>query len=106
MTPELIEHLNEQNGNNPQVVKSSIINDTLLIPDPVQLGKKIRVSKFIFQISIHETHIYLIPESIFYQLKEATNKTTSKTPISDTSLRALIPKNVRKMTDRHKEICG
>ena len=50
--PELIDHLNEYIVNNLQVVNSTISNDTLLVPDPEQPGKKIRVSKLIFQISI------------------------------------------------------
>ena len=69
--PELIDHLNEWIGNHPQVENSPISNDTLLVPDTEQPGKKIRVYKLILQISTHELHNYLISEIIIYQLKES-----------------------------------
>ena len=53
-------------------------------------------------ISICEIHNDLISESSIYHLKEAIDEITGKPLISDTALRALIPKNVRKMKDRHK----
>ena len=100
--PELIEHLNEWIGNHPQVVNSPIPNDTFLVPDPERPGKKIRVYKLLLQISIRELHNDLISESSIYQLKEAIDETTGKPLISDTALRALMPNNVQKMTDRYK----
>ena len=104
--PELIDHLNEYIVNNLQVVNSTISNDTLLVPDPEQPGKKIRVSKLIFQISICQIHNDLISESIIYQLKYEIYETTGKPTISDTDLHALMLKNVRKITDRYKQMCG
>ena len=47
VTPELIEYLNEWIVNHPEVVKSPISNDTMLVPNSEQPGKKIRVSKFL-----------------------------------------------------------
>ena len=67
--PELIDHLHECIVNNSQVVNSPISSDTLLVPDHKQPGKKIRVSKFLLQISIHELHNDLIYEIIIYRLK-------------------------------------
>ena len=49
---EIIENLNEWIGNNLQVVNSQISNNTLLVPDHKQPGKKIRVSKLLLKISI------------------------------------------------------
>ena len=106
MTPELIEHMHEWIGNNPKVVDFLISNDILLVSDHNQPGKKIKVSKLLLQISIRELHNYLIPKSSIYQLKEAIDKSTGNPSISDTSLRALMPKNAQKITDRYKHMCG
>ena len=64
--PELIEHLHEWIGNNPQVVNSQISKDILLVPDHKRQWKKIRVYKLILQISISKLHNYLISESSIY----------------------------------------
>ena len=106
VTPELIEHLHECMGNHPQVANLTIYNDILLVPDHKQPGKKIRVSKLLLQISISEIHNGLIHEIIIYQLKEAIDKSTGKTLISDTSLCSLMTNNFRKITDRFKQMCG
>ena len=105
MTPELIEHLHECIENHPPVVNSTISNDTLLVPDHKQPGNKIRVYKLILRRSIHDIHNDLIYESSIYQLKEEIDEITRKPLISDTSLRALMNKNVRNMTDRYKQMC-
>ena len=68
MTSELIDNLHEWIGNHPQVVNLPIYDDTLLVPDHKQPGKKIRVSKFLLQISICELHNDLISESNIYQI--------------------------------------
>ena len=104
--PELIEHLHEWIGNHLQVVNSSIYNKTLLVPDHKQPGTKIRVSKLLRKISICELHNYLISESSFFQLKEEIEEIREKPLISNTALRALMPKIFRKMTDRYKQMCG
>ena len=67
--PELIENMHEWIGNHPQVVNLPISNNVFLVPDNKQPGKKIRVYKFLLQISIHELHNYLISEIRMYQLK-------------------------------------
>ena len=50
-------------GNYPKVVNLLISNDILLVPDHKQPGKKIKVSKFLLQISIRDMHNDLISES-------------------------------------------
>ena len=97
MTPELIEHMHEWIGNHPEVVNLPISNDTLLVSDHNQPGKKIRVSKLLLQISIRELHNYLIPKSRIYQLKEAIYESKGEPLISDVALRVLMPKNVQKL---------
>ena len=106
VTPGLIEHLNEFIGNHPHVVNLLISNDTLLVTDPEQPGKKIRVSQLILQISIRDLHNDLISESSIYQLKEAIYETIGKPLIIYTYLRALMSNNVQKMKDRYKYMCG
>ena len=76
-----------------------------MVSDPERPGKKIRVSQLILQISIRDLHNDLISESSIHQLKEAIDKKTGKTLISDTALRALMSKNVLKITYRYKQMC-
>ena len=90
VTPALIEHLHECIENHTQVVNSPIFNNTFLVPDNKRSGKKTRVSELLLQIPIRELHNDLIYESIICQLKEATDKSTGKKLISDTSLHALM----------------
>ena len=66
--PRLIKNLNEWIENHLQVVNSPIYNDTLLVLYPERPGKKIRVSKLLYQVSIHDLHSDFIYESIIYQL--------------------------------------
>ena len=106
MTSELIENMHERIGNHPEVVNLPISNDTLLVSDHNQPGKKIRVSKLLLQILIRELHKYLISKISIYQLKEAIDESKGKPLISNTAMRALIPRNVQKITDRYKQMCG
>ena len=78
----------------------------MLFPDHKQPERKIKVSKYLFHISIRELHTDLISEISIYQLKLGIGETTGKTLISDTALHALIPKNFRKTTDKYKQMCG
>ena len=94
MTLALTDNMNEWIGNHPQVLNSPISNNIVLVPDHNQPGKKIRCSKLLLQISIREIHNDLISEIFIYQFKEAIDESKVKTLISDTSLRAIIPKNV------------
>ena len=52
--------MHEWIGNNTQVVNLPISKDVLIVPDHKQPGKKISVSKFLLQISIHDIHNDLI----------------------------------------------
>ena len=106
VTTELIEHMNEWIGNYPQVTNPPISNDILLVPDLDRPGKKTRVSKLLLQISICELHNDLMSESNIHQLKKAVDETIGKPLIRETALRAIMPKNVRKIIDRYKQTCG
>ena len=84
------------------MVNSPTSYDTLLVSDPERPGKKIGVSKLLFQISIREIHDYLVSESIIYLLKEEIDETTWEPLISDRDLHAIMTKNFQKMTGSFK----
>jgi hypothetical protein len=90
--------------NHPNVVESPITNETLLIHNLVT-GQKERVSKLLLPISIRELHNDMLLPPDEGGFKEAWDE-TGNVRISDTALRALLPEQARKMTPRHKQMCG
>ena len=104
VSPKLRKRLFEWINNHPHIVNSPISNDTLLVPDPEQPGNRVRVSKLLLQISIRELHNDLLSDGPL-GLAEAKDN-DGKPLISDTALRALLPPNVRKMTEKYKQMCG
>ena len=67
--------------------------------------QKERVSKLLLQISIRELHNDMLLPPDEGGFKEARDE-TGNVRISDTALRALLPEQARKMTPRHKQMCG
>ena len=57
-------------------------------------------------MSIFELHNYLIYEGIICQLKEVIDNATGKPLMSNTALLVIMPYNIRKTTDRYKQMCG
>ena len=90
--------------NHPNVVESPITNETLLVRNLVT-GQKERVNKLLLQISIRELHNDMLLPPDEGGFKEAWDE-TGKVRISDTAMRALLPEQARKMTPRHKQMCG
>ena len=86
----------------PSIVPSPISKDTLLVRNP-ETGLKERVGKLLLEIPVRELHNDLIDDKT--GLKEARNE-KGEVLISDTALRYLLPKQIRKMTARHKQMCG
>jgi hypothetical protein len=86
----------------PSVVPSPISKDTLLVRNP-DTGVKERVGKLLLEISVRELHNDLLDDK--KGLKEARNE-KGEVLISDTALRYLLPKQIRKMTACHKQMCG
>jgi hypothetical protein len=105
VSPQLRKKLYEWFLNHPQVIASPIASDTLLLKDPDDPTKKIRVGKLLLQISYRELHNDLLSDGPS-GLLEARHSTTNEPLISDTALRALTPPQVRTMTTRHKLMCG
>jgi hypothetical protein len=89
----------------PDVVESPIVNDTLRIWNPLSKKKDQIVPKQLLQISVRELHNDLlkpVEEGGF----EFAYTEDGKVLISDTMLRSLLPKEMRRMTERHKQMCG
>ena len=85
--------------NHSNVVQSPIMNDYVSVKDkddPLVIHK---VPKLLLQISIRELHNDLIE-----QVPEASKDGIPL--ISDTKLREMTPPQVKKMTDRYKQMCG
>jgi hypothetical protein len=88
----------------PHVISSPIADDTLLVPNPENPKTKVRVGKLLLQISYCELHNDLLSTGR-EGLPEAKDN-NGKPLISDTALRALLPPQVRTMTERYKQMCG
>ena len=105
VSPSLKKKLLEWILNHPHIIPSPIAKDAILIPDPNNPKQKIRTNKLLLQIPIRELHNDLLNRNPMIGLPEARDK-NDKTLISDTGLRGLMPSNVRKMTNQHKQMCG
>jgi hypothetical protein len=90
--------------NHPHVVDSPIARDTLLIKDP-ETGKKVRTGKILLEVSVREFHNNLLDLPANGGLDCARNA-EGKVLISDTALRYLLPPQLRRMTESHKQMCG
>ena len=110
ITPEIRVLLHEWVLSHPRVVNSPIANETLLVKDR-DTGKKERVGKLLLEITIRELHNDLIELPIEQGgagggLASARDERTGKVIISDTALRYLLPPQLKKMTEKHKQMCG
>ena len=86
------------------MVESPIANETILVCN-LETGQKERVNKLLLQISIWELHNDMLLPPDQGGFKEAWDE-TGNARISDTALRALLPEQARRMTPRHKQMCG
>ena len=90
--------------NHPHVIPSPIYNDTLLVKNSFDTTNKTRVAKHLHQISIRELHNDLLDKPPT-GLSEVYDK-NGKPLISDTAFRALLPQNIKPMSDKYKQMCG
>ena len=93
----------------PRVVNSPITRDTLLVKNP-ETKQKERVGKLLLEIDVRELHNDLIELPVEKGgkgggLAEARDS-NGKIIISDTSLRYLLPPQLKRMTEKHKQMCG
>ena len=96
---ELEEKVNSLIENHPNVVHSPIMNNYFSVKDKDDPSVVQKLPKLLLQVSIHELHNDLIE-----QLPEASKGGIPLVP--DTKLRQMMPPQVKKMTDRYKEMCG
>ena len=90
--------------NHLSVVESPIAKDTILVRDKLTGKKDQRVGKYWIQISIRKLHNDLIKSKNERDLNEVWNG--KKLLVSDTGLRYIISINVKKFTQRYKQMCG
>ena len=90
--------------NHLHVVISLISNDTLMIKDD-DTGRMVTVAKILLEISVRELNNDLIsPPSEGAYEGEINSEGFFKSVI--TMLRSLLPPQLRKMTEKHKQMCG
>lgn len=75
------------------------MNDYVSVKDKADPSVLHKVPKLLLQVSIRELHNNLIE-----QLPEASKDVIPL--ISDTKLRQMMPPQVKKMSERYKEMCG
>ena len=90
MSPQLKEEFLDWLEEHNMVIQSPIANDTLLVRDPNNPSRKIRVNKLLLQIPVRELHNDLLSEDPNIGLKGAIDH-HGNVLISDTGLRALLP---------------
>ena len=90
--------------NHQCIFPSPSMNDTLLIQNRDNPLEKIRVPKLLRSCSMRELHNDLLAESS--EGFPDAYSTDGKVIISDTALRALMPPNIKKYTNKYKETCG
>jgi len=84
----------------PMVIESPILNDMVRIPDPQDNTKTIKTSKLLLSISVRELHNDMV------KLLDVAKSPEGDVLISDTKLRQILPKQIGRMSKRHKEMCG
>jgi hypothetical protein len=104
VSPEIRSKFLEWFMAHPYVVESPISNETVLVHN-LLTGAKERVNKLLLQISIRELHNDMLLPPDQGGFVDAWDE-SGNPRISDTALRALLPEQARKMTPRHKQMCG
>jgi hypothetical protein len=88
----------------PNVRPSPITRDTLLVKNKVT-GEKERVGKLLLEIPVRELHNDMLLPVNKGGFAGAFDENGSVI-ISDTTLRKLLPKELRPATETHKQLCG
>ena len=104
-TPELIGRLHDWlEDHNGLITTSPKPSDTVTVMDPIT-NEPVKKQKIHYHGSVRELHnllMSLVEEGGFAEARDADGKVQ----ISDTSLRALLPSNLSRMTDSHMQLCG
>ena len=88
----------------PQVVQSPISNDCIKVVLDDQSEPQL-VPKFLLQVSVRELHNSLVSDPNDGGLKD-TRDEDGKIIISDSTLRSLLPPQLKQMSARYKIMCG
>ena len=88
---------------NSNVFESSIVCNALLI-DQYRNCYRTRVTKLLLEFSVWELHYELIAPASEEGLEDAKNCVTGEFVIRDTTLRNIIPGNIRLMQEHHEQI--
>eukprot|EP00978_Attheya_sp_CCMP212_P034636 scaffold146167_cov65-Attheya_sp.AAC.1 len=90
---------------NSNIRESPIVRDTLLIAEDSD-GVKTRVPKLLLECSVCELHNELISPTLEGGLEEAKDRVTGEVIISDTMVRSIMPAQIRRIQEHHKQMCG
>jgi hypothetical protein len=104
ISPEVREELLDWIANHENVISSPIAKDALLVLNS-ETREKEQVGKLLLEIYVRELHNSLIGKEEDGGLACARDA-NGNVAISDTALRYLLPPQLRKMTPRHKQMCG
>ena len=88
----------------PQVLKSPISNDFLKLIFDDQTEPQM-VLKLILQVSVRELHNKIISDTNYDGIKKARDEENS-IMISDSTLRTLLPPQLKQISARYKVMCG
>ena len=88
----------------PQVVQSPISNDCLKVLLDDQTEPQL-VPKLLLQVSIRELYNSLVSDPNYGGLKDSRDE-DGKIIISDSTLRSLLPPQLKQMSARYKIMCG
>jgi hypothetical protein len=104
VTPEIKEALDQWVLDHPNVRPSPITQDTLLVNNP-STGLKEQRGKLLLEIPVRELHndmLLPISEGCFAGVRDMDGKIIKL----DTTLRNLLPEELRPATETHKQLCG
>ena len=88
----------------PQVIQSPISNDCLKVVLDDQTEPQL-VPKLLFQVSVREMHNSLVSDTNDGGIKSARDE-DDNIIISDSTLRSLIPPQLKQLTAHYKIMCG
>lgn len=104
VTPEKRAALDKWIRGHHDVVQSPIAKDTIQVYNPETKYKEPK-PKLLLMISVRELHNDMT-KPVEAGGFEYAHSDDGKLLISDTMLRSLLPKELRRMTERHKQMCG
>ena len=90
---------------NSNVREFPIVHNTMII-DENGNGDRKCVTKLLLECSVQKLHNEFIAPASEGGLEEAKNRVTGEAIIKNTTLRSIIPGQIKHMQDNHKKICG